>query len=203
MVCLAAAWFVLARHSSYFIGPLAREQYAEVGDVVPFAGPYVHFPEGDMYLMYKNAHALPWLFRWTAEDLEHRPTAQARMDWRGHLHALAPGIVDVFATPRGGRGFGTTRVVILPRLAAFRLRVSRDTLGVGDTLTVGYDIIQAGGARLELGGMAPIPVTSNERALYWVSRANGGGRFVARKPGPVTLTAVIGHRIAHASVVIR
>ena len=202
MVCLLGAWYVIVHHSRYFIGPLAREQFAAVGDVVSFEGPYVHFPDGDMYLLYKNAHRVSWLFRWTAEDLSNRPSASARMDWRGRLHALAPDVVAVYAIPRGGRGFGTTRVVIVPRLASFRLRLSRDTLHVGDTLTVGYDIVQAGGARLALNE-GPIPSTSDQNVLWWVSREGGGGTFVGRQPGSVTISAAIGPRIARATVVIR
>ena len=75
----------------------------------------MHFPDGGMYLLYWNLHRFPWLFRWSVSDVGVPPSRAAAVDQFGRLHALSPGVVQVYGRPRLGNGLATARFVITPR----------------------------------------------------------------------------------------
>ena len=205
------AWIYIARNAKYFLGETPWiYHYIEPGDVVDISGPILEYPDTDMYLFRKDLHAFRWLFRWSAQEYRVWPANQEAgrgpahagvVDWRGRLHALDPGVVDVYARPRGGRGFGTTRFVITPKIDAVLLRLSSPSVDVGDSVTVEYTIRQADGRPLNWWGEIP---TCDGEELQFVNRLDEGRfLYLARRSGAATVSVAIGRHVARELLVIR
>jgi hypothetical protein len=168
-------------------------------------GPYLHYPDADMYLLYWNLHAAPWLFRWSVQEPGRTQATAARVDWRGRLHALSPGLVDVYAQPRLGRGFGTARFRVLPPLDTILLHLSADTIAVGDTLRVSYRVMQADGRPMPWWGSPNAPWLEGDLGAWWRLSPDRTGDFsyVARRRGALAISVALGRRMTRASLVVR
>lgn len=201
-----AVWIGIVHDSRYFIGDVSQMQTIEVGDALAVPGPYLHFPDGDMYLLYENLHSVPWLFAWRAQGPGGGLADPVSVNWRGQLRALRPGVADVYARPRLGHGFATTRYQVFPRIDTVTLVASPSTASVGDTIDVRYVIRQADGEILSSHGIVYLPLVhfaGDPTALVAMNSAPADHvRYLARHTGSIVFTVNVGRHVAAARVTI-
>lgn len=205
VLAVVAAWIVVARDARLYIDSHGGvTQYIEMGDEIQLPGPMLEFPDSDLPLIHQNMHAVPLLFRWSV-DRQAGQAPVATVDWRGHLRAANRGIVDVWVHARGGTAKGTARFEVIPRLDTIHIHLSRDTVRLGDTVTVSYVAVEAGGTPMAWYGAPNEPSVDGD----WdaVRRVTGDARdrfaYVAVHRGTAIFRVQLGKRAASAAVTVR
>jgi hypothetical protein len=172
----------------------------------------MEFPGGGgPYLFYQNLHAAPGLFHWSTElafPWQGWDGPVGHVDPWGRFHATTPGSIYAKAVPRGtgGRGFGLAQFIVLPPLDSIIVRVSRDTVAVGDTLTASYMVV-ARGAPLPMPTIHRFAMVPDDNTL--TSIADSGlhtplwtQRLRAAHSGTVSLEIRLGHHAASHLIVV-
>ncbi|HKG93073.1 MAG TPA: hypothetical protein VKA84_14310 [Gemmatimonadaceae bacterium] len=113
------------------------------------------------------------------------------------VRGVSPGLATVTATARGISGSATVRVI--PPVARIEVRVTRDTVAVGDTLIVGAIGWDAEGGHIA-GLPLQIELAGSIRALGFIGENTP---VVAVAPGEGTITASFRGRVGEGRVVVR